>query len=492
MPQAINLKKIVKRFGPIPACQGVNLEVAEGEIHALVGENGAGKSTLMRILYGMIEPDAGEIRLWGNPVRFRNPHQAIQHGLGMVHQQLMLISEFSVWENIILGQETLLSRRAALKTIEGLAETVDLRAGLEDRVSRLSVDQRQKIELIKVLYRRAKIIILDEPTSMLALPEVARLFEVIRRLAQRGHTIIFISHKLGEVMNLAQRITVMRRGKDVAALPVAQTNAHDLARLMVGHELAPLAKPKSQPVKAEVLRVENLWGKDISFQINRGQIFGIAGVAGNGQEELAETLLGLRSPNRGRILLDGCDITQAGIYRRRQSGLAYIPPERETQAVIGKWSLQDNFLLGQQRCQDYQTNHIIKNEAVKQAARSAIQEFSIHPPDSSARIRQLSGGNQQKLVIARETGRPYKLLIACQPTQGLDIGASNFVYQRLLEDRANGRSILLISFELEELLSLADIIGVMCRGRLVYQAETDKANMAEISLWMSGAGQHAA
>ncbi len=284
-------------------------------------------------------------------------------------------------------------------------------------------------------------------------------------------------------------------------MPVTQTNTKDLARLMVGYELSPLIKAKSQSTKAGVFRAENLrltgdnghtCLKDISFQINRGQIFGIAGVAGNGQEELAETLLGLRSPNQGRILLDGCDITKAAIYQRRQSGLAYIPPEREAQAVVGSWSLQDNFLLGQQCSPNYQTNHIMKNKAIGQAAHSAILEFGIHPPNPCACISQLSGGNQQKLVIARETSRPYKLLIACQPTQGLDIGASNFVYQRLLEDKAKGRSILLISFELEELLSLADVIGVMYRGRLVYQTEAAKANMAEFSLWMSGAGQHAA
>lgn len=497
---AVQLKNITKLFGQTIACHGVSLSVEKGRIHALIGENGAGKSTLMRILYGLIQPDAGEIRINDQLLNMKNSRIAIFHGLGMVHQHLKLIPRFTVLENIILGEEPQVWGRLELTKARDRIEDLLARLGfglkLDDLVENLSLGEQQRLEIIKALYRQVEILILDEPTAVLSPMEIEELFQLLRNLRQQGHTLIFISHKLEEVLSLADTITVMRRGKHIKTFAAKDTDINQLACLMMGREITlPVNKHLMARGKA-VLEIKSLSSRaqqghptieQLSLNIHEGEILGLAGVAGNGQTELVELLTGLRASGEGQIFLKGNEVTNFSPFQLRKAGIAHIPEDRHQRGIVDSFSVRENLLLGQQHNKRWQRWGCWDSNAVRNQGRQLIEKFNVQPPDLNAQIQYFSGGNQQKVVLAREISQEYSLLIACQPTRGLDLAASAFVYQQLLGERSNGKAILLVSTELEEIMALSDRIGVIYRGQLIALLELDAVSSEQLGALMGGA-----
>jgi simple sugar transport system ATP-binding protein len=529
-PWAVEMINITRAFARVVANDSVTFRVRAGEIHALVGENGAGKSTLMKILYGLYRPDSGEIRIHGQPVRFRSPADAIAAGIGMVHQHFMLIPPFTVAENVILGDERLRfglydpheAEARVAELIRRYAMSLDPRA----RVADLSVGEQQRVEILKILYRDASIVILDEPTAVLTPQEVETLFATIKHLAQAGKTIIIITHKLHEVMALSQRLTVLRGGKWVATLETAATTPEEIARLMVGRDvilptlardiqklgqaqatpeapspaasLSPREMPEhvhegtSEGVSASVapLRVEGLelrknpraraQLKDISFVVGAGEIVGIAGVEGNGQKELVEILTGLTMPTAGHIWINGRDVTRAAPREKFAAGMACIPEDRHRQGLILDFNLRENLLLGRHH------NWREARRFTWDRARRLLEDFDVRPADPRLRANQLSGGNQQKVIVAREFTRGASLIIAAHPTRGIDLGAIEFIHRKLLEMRAQGIGILLISAELSEILALSDRVLVIYGGKIVFQAPNRQLTEKDLGIYMAG------
>ena len=502
---AIRMDGIEKSFGPIRANRSASLEVLPGEIHALVGENGAGKSTLMRILGGLMKPDAGKVEVNGRDVTGWSTNDAIAAGIGIVHQHFMLVPTLSVAENLVLGCEPkargiVLDYDQAAQDVRKLSSETGLVIEPERLISDLSVGEAQRVEILKVLFRGARILVLDEPTAVLSPPEVRELWTVLRRLRDNGDTIVLITHRLDEVVDLSDTITVMRAGQTVARLKTAETNPAEIARLMVGREVSLSAGKRVQPLTRAVradagkgLSIQNLsvTGSrgirvvdDVSFNVKPGEILGIAGVEGNGQTELIETIAGLRAVAKGQILIDGVEITRRSVANRHDAGLSHIPEDRHRRGLIMEYTVGDNLILGLQK--HFSENGIIDRSRVMEHAMEEISTFDIRPPNPLLAARTLSGGNQQKVVVAREMGRTFSVLLASQPTRGVDVGAIEFIHQQLLAARAEGKAILLVSAELNEVLALSDRIAVMYRGKFAVVMPTAEATEEILGEYMIG------
>jgi general nucleoside transport system ATP-binding protein len=500
----LELKGITKRFPGVVANDGVDFELARGEVHALLGENGAGKSTLMNILYGLYHPDEGEMRLGGKPITISSPREAIDHGIGMVHQHFMLIPVMTVAENIVLAMEP---RKGPFLDIDGAEERVreiSERFGLavrpDARIESISVGVQQRVEILKALYRGAEILILDEPTAVLTPQEADELFEIIRSLQGEGKSIIFITHKLGEVLQIADRITVLRRGKTIETVPRKGATEEGLARLMVGREvLLRVDKKPAEPGKS-ALRVDNLAVFDergleavrgVSFDVKAGEIVGVAGVDGNGQTELVEALAGLRKVANGRIDVAGEDVTGSGCRECLDAGLGHIPEDRQRRGLILDFSLAENLALHNYRLEPDSKWGWLYPKRLVARAKGLLSEFDVRGGGPQTHASSLSGGNQQKVVVAREVSRNPSVLVAAQPTRGLDVGAIEFVHRRLVQERDEGRAILLVSFELDEILSLSDRILVIYEGRIVGEYGPDVSE-EELGIAMLGGGKEEA
>jgi len=501
-PLAVDMRGITKQFPGVLANNHVDFSVRPGEIHALVGENGAGKSTLMNILYGLFPPDSGDIHINGKQAHIGGPRDAIALGIGMVHQHFMLIPVFSVGENIMLGREPVTGpdfydRGRARTAINELAKRYGLALNPDARMGDLPVGLQQRAEIVKVLYRGASILILDEPTGVLTPQETKELFVVLRDLVKSGKTIIFISHKLKEVLEISDRITVMRRGKVVGHLTTKQTNEEEIATMMVGREV--LLRVDKKPAKpgAVVMQVENISANTdrgvpalngVSFELRQGEILGIAGVEGNGQSELMEVLAGTRHVTGGRVLLGGRDITTYDARTERDAGVAFIPEDRRGTGLVLSFSIAENSILGRERSPTFSWNEfVLKLVAIKEWARRLVKEFDIRTPSIDVAARNLSGGNQQKVIVAREMGSKPKVLLAAQPTRGVDIGAIEFIHRRIVQERDEGTAVLLVSAELDEVRSLSDRIAVMYEGRIV-SIEPPDAPEERLGLLMTGGG----
>jgi general nucleoside transport system ATP-binding protein len=480
-PQVLEMRHITKRFPGIVANDDVSFDLREGEVHALLGENGAGKSTLMNILYGLYHPDEGEILIKAKPVQLGSPRAAIDAGVGMVHQHFMLIPVMTVAENIVLASEpvrdgVLIDMRAAETRVSELSERFGLQVNPRARIEDITVGQQQRVEILKALYRNADILALDEPTSVLTPQEARELFDIVRGLTSQGTSVIFISHKLNEVAEIADRITVLRRGKLIETLPASGATEASLARLMVGRDvLLRVDKTDASPGEP-LLAVEDLHVFDdrgvekvrgISFEARAGEIVGIAGIDGNGQTELIDAMTGLRHVDAGRVVVDGRDVTSIGVQDHFDSGLGHIPEDRQRRGLVLEFSIAENIAVHDYRSAPDSRLGWLSPRRLIERARRLIREFDVRGGGPQARAGGLSGGNQQKVILAREIDRDPKILIAAQPTRGLDVGAIEFVHRRLVEERDEGRGVLLVSLELEEVLSLSDRILVMYEGEIV-------------------------
>jgi len=504
-PPAVRMAGIAKAFGDVLALRNASLEVAPGEIHALVGENGAGKSTLMRVLGGLIKPDAGSVELGSQDVTGWSTGEAIAAGIGIVHQHFMLVPTLSVAENLVLGAEprkngVVLDHQRAAADVRQLSKETGLVIEPERLISDLSVGEAQRVEILKVLFRGARILVLDEPTAVLSPPEVKELWAVLRRLRDKGDTIILITHRLDEVVDLSDTITVMRAGQTVARIKTAQTTPAEIARLMVGREVSLSAGKRVQPIArsapaaAKGLEVKNLSVigsrgirvvDDVSFNVAPGEILGIAGVEGNGQTELIEALAGLRPVVGGQIFIEGVEITRQSVAARHGEGLSHIPEDRHRRGLLMEYTVADNLILGLQK--HFSKNGLLESDRIMGNAIEEISTFDIRPPNPLLAARALSGGNQQKIVVAREMGRDFSVLLASQPTRGVDVGAIEFIHQQLLDARAKGKAILLVSAELNEVLALSDRITVMYRGKFAVVMPTSEATEESLGEYMIGA-----
>ena len=497
----LEAKNITKKFPGVLANDHVNFDLRKGEIHALLGENGAGKTTLMNILYGLYLPDSGEILVNGKPVVIKSPNDTIAQGIGMVHQHFMLIPVFTVAENIMLGDETIhygmvLDQKAVSNRVRELSQQYGLEVDPEALVGQLSVGEQQRVEIVKALYRNAQILILDEPTAVLTPQEADELFKIMRELTKRGVSIIFITHKLKEVLAVADRITSMRRAVVVGTTTPAETNEQKLATMMVGREVILTVEKVPAKPKEVVLNVENLTILDdrdvevvrqLGLDVHAGEILGIAGVQGNGQTELVEALTGLRKRKSGKVVLSGKEIPELKPRLNVEAGQAHIPEDRHKHGLVLAFSIADNEVL----CTYYQPPfaHGMQRDqnAVFDNAVKLVERFDIRTPSPLLPVRKLSGGNQQKVIVARELSRPIKLLIANQPTRGLDVGSIEYIHRQIVEMRDQGIAVLLVSAELDEILSLSDRIAVMFHGQIVATMDAAKAKRDELGLLMAGA-----
>ena len=506
---AVRITDLHKAFGPVQANRGATLEVATGEIHALVGENGAGKSTLMRVLSGMYAPNAGRVEVRGRDVTGWTTTQAIAAGVGMVHQHFMLVPTLTVAENLVLGAETRrgpggiqLDLGRAERDVQSLVERTGLRVPVKSTVAELSVGEAQRVEILKTLYRGATILILDEPTAVLSPPEVRELWDVLRRVRDEGATIVLITHKLDEVMDVSDTITVMRHGRTVGRLRTSDSSPREIARMMVGRDVAlaldhapdPVGAATNESTSAALLDVRGLVVAgartaravaDVSFAVAPGEILGIAGVEGNGQTELLEALAGLRVIGAGHVTIAGREVTGLDVRARSDAGLSHIPEDRHQRGLVLDYTVAENLILGQQH--HFTQRGALDRSRIASNARQQIEAFDIRPADADLPARALSGGNQQKVVIAREMGREFRVLLAAQPTRGVDVGAIEFIHARLRDAKAAGAAILLVSADLSEVLALSDRIAVMYEGRIVAVLPRSEATPETLGPYMTGA-----
>ena len=502
---AVEMHNISKQFPLVLANDDVTFSVQKGEIHALVGENGAGKSTLMNILYGLLHADSGTLAVDGKAAHFTGPGDAIAQGIGMVHQHFMLIPPLTVAENVVLGQEPskrgFVDKARANQTVKALSDQYGLKVDPTAKVETLSVGIEQRIEIIKVLYRGAEILILDEPTAVLTPQEVDELFEILGSLKDQGKTIIFITHKLQEVMAVADTVTVMRRGKVVGTVSTQDTTRQEIATMMVGRQvLFRVERTQAEPGEV-VLTVKDLNAldnkdlpalRDISFSVREGEILGIAGVEGNGQTELVEVLTGLRKAQSGQVELNGQVITNYSPRLIREKGTGHIPEDRHRRGLVLDFNVAQNMVLGIHYRKPFVRHlglDVINFGPIREKAQRLLKEFDIRPPDHENLAGNLSGGNQQKVIVAREFDQNPKLLIAAQPTRGIDVGSIEFIHQRLLQARDKGKAVLLISADLEEILSISDRIAVMYEGQIVGTLEPAEATEERLGLMMTGGGK---
>jgi ABC-type uncharacterized transport system ATPase subunit len=483
---ALELSGITKRFGPVVANDGIDFDLRPGEVHALLGENGAGKSTLMSILYGLYSPDEGEIRVNGEPAEVNSPSKAIDLGIGMVHQHFMLVPVMTVTENIVLGEEptrgALLDVREGSRRVKELSDRYGLAVDPDAVIERVSVGMQQRVEILKTLYRDARILILDEPTAVLTAQETKELFEVLRALKQDGVSIVFISHKLNEVLEIADRVTVLRRGKRVDTVPADGATEQSLARLMVGRDVL-LRVDKEQGKPGEpVLEVEDLHVRDergleavkgVNLTVRAGEVVALAGVDGNGQLELVEAIAGVRVPESGKVAIGGRDVSGLGVRATTEAGVAHIPEDRQLRGLVLNFTLAENLALREYREPPISNHGLLSLGEMKDRAHALLKEYDVRGGEPDTLASSLSGGNQQKVAVAREIASNPKLLIAHQPTRGLDVGAIEFVHGRLLAERAEGRGVLLVSLEFEEVRALADRILVIYEGRIVGEFPPD-------------------
>jgi general nucleoside transport system ATP-binding protein len=496
---ALEMRGITKRYPGVVANDGIDLEIRPGEIHALLGENGAGKTTLMNILYGLAVPDEGEILLDGTVASIAGPSDAIDRGISMVHQHFMLVPVLSVADNILLGEETManpifLDRKAAHRRIVDLGKRFGFEIDPEVKVENLSVGWQQRVEILKALYREAQILVLDEPTAVLTPQETKEIFDVLKRLAADGHSIIFISHKLYEVLEIADRITVIRRGKVVGSRVPSETDEDDLAALMVGRNVQLVvdrgeSHPAGPTLSVAGLRVNDDRGheavKGVTFDVRAGEILGIAGVAGNGQDELVEALTGLRKPTAGSVRLLDRDITGVGPRELQRAGMSFVPGDRQRFGLVLSFPLEDNLVLTQYDEKPYASGPFRNDGAIREWATRAIQEYDIRTPSPSVNAGTLSGGNQQKAIVAREFSRQLTALILDQPTRGLDVGSIEFIHRQVISKRDDGAAILLVSAELDEVMELSDRIAVMFRGEIVALVDGPTAEREDVGLLMA-------
>jgi simple sugar transport system ATP-binding protein len=496
---------IVKRYGGLIANDRVDLSVERGEIHGVMGENGAGKTTLMSILFGLVAPDAGEIRLRGLPVRFRSPVDAMTAGMGMVHQAFKLFASLTAWENVVYGAEPrrgpFIDRGKARAAVAELAERHRLAVDPDALVGGLSVGVRQRVEILKALYRDARVLILDEPTAVLTPPERDALFGVLSRLAADGRTVLFVTHKLNEATAITDRVTMLRDGRTVASFRTAATSPREFVRALTGRnvnlrvEKGP-AHPGAARLVAVDLTVAGVAGKPavdrVNLSVRGGEIVGVAGVAGNGQSELVEALVGLRQAHGGRIEICGVDVSLAGVTAHRAAGLAYIPEDRAAVGSALAASAADNLAMGFQRRPPLARGALVNPAAIAERARALIRQFAIRIPNERVNVGALSGGNLQKVVVARELSHQAPLLIAEQPTRGLDIGATEYIHEQLVAERDRGRAVLLVSAELGEILALSDRVLVMFEGRILADVDQKDADEESVGLLMAGRTPEAA
>ncbi len=500
MAVVLEMRGITKQFPGVLANDHIDFDVDEGEIHALVGENGSGKSTLMSILYGLYRADAGEIYVRGNKVQINDPRDAINLKIGMVFQHFMLVEPLTVAENIVLGSEIrrgpFLDYDQAVAEVERLSESYGLQIDPHAKIEDLSVGLQQRVEILKALYRGAEILILDEPTAVLTPQEVDDLMEVMRNLRAKGTSIIFITHKIREVLAISDRVTVLRRGKKVGTKLTSQTTPQELAEMMVGREvLLEVEKETAQPGR-DVLEIRDLVVRDsrgalkvngVSLTVRQGEILGIAGVEGNGQTELVEALAGLIRPESGQIFLNGQDITDWSPLRIKQAGLGYVPEDRHRRGLVLDYSIADNLILGLHTEAPYKKKFGMQDfRAIADNAAKLVEEFDIRPPYPQQAARKLSGGNQQKVVVAREFAKQPELLICAQPTRGVDIGAIEFIHRQVVAQRDRGAAVLLVSAELDEILSLSDRIAVMYSGKIAAVLPVEEADEHKLGFLMLG------
>ena len=496
----IEMRDIVKKFGDFTANDGINLTVHKGEIHAILGENGAGKSTLMNQLYGLLKPTSGQILVNGKPIEMNNPRDAIAAGIGMVHQHFMLIQPFSVTENIVLGTEPTkglaLDMVTARKNVEEISQRYGLAIDPDARIEDISVGMQQRVEILKALYRGADILILDEPTSSLTPQEIEELIVIMRSLTKDGKSIIIITHKLKEIKAAADYCTIIRQGKYIDTVDVEKVSENELASMMVGRNVTfTVDKPEQKPGEV-VLDVKELHCNDyrgveivkgLNLQVRRGEIVGIAGIDGNGQTELVEVITGLRKGTSGQIFVNGADVFNKPPRFGFDHGVSSIPAERHKHGLILDFSIEDNLVLQNYEEQPYSRNHIFNRDAIFEHATESIESYDIRPQHSERRTAgTLSGGNQQKVIIAREVQNDKDLLIAVNPTRGLDVGAIEYVHKYIVEQRNKGKAVLLVSFELDEIMSLSDIIDVIFDGKIVASVPGKDANENDLGLLMAG------
>ena len=496
---ALEVKDIIKQFPGVLANDKINLSIDKGDIFAIVGENGAGKSTLMKIIYGLYTPTSGDIYVFGKKTDIKTPHDAIRLKIGMVHQEFMLIPRFTVTQNIVLGDEPhkglVFDYKKALKEVKDLSEKYGLKIDPGEKVANLPVGIQQRVEILKILRRGAEILIFDEPTAVLTPEETEDLFKTLIRLKENGKTIIFISHKLKEVIAIADKIAVLRRGKLQGVVEKKNTNEVKLARMVVGRDVVlEIPKVKTE-IGKEVINVHNLTVKNnrgliglkgVSFEVHAGEILGIAGVEGNGQSELVNALIGFTRPVKGKITFNGEEVKLLTPYNLRTRGLAYITEDRKKRGLVLPFKVRENIIMGQHTLYPFSKNGILNDTEIDKFSTKKIEEFDIRPRDIHARISNLSGGNQQKIILAKEMSTNHNFLLASQPTRGLDIGATEFVYKKLAEEKENGTAILLISLELSEIMALSDKILVLYEGEIVGETTPDKTNEEELGLMMLG------
>jgi simple sugar transport system ATP-binding protein len=499
-PSTLELRGITKKFGPVVANDRVDFDVHGGEVHALLGENGAGKSTLMSVVYGLYKQTEGEIVVDGRVVEIDSPSDAIALGIGMVHQHFMLVPVMTVAENIVLGQEPSrhgrLDLRAARARVQELSERYGLAVDPDAVIEDVTVGTQQRVEILKALYRDAKILVLDEPTAVLTAQEVRELIGVLNRLRADGRAVVFISHKLGEVLQVADRITVLRRGKKVDTVPREGATERSLARLVVGRDVILEVDKEATTAREALLTVEGLSVlddrgleavRDLSLSVRGGEIVALAGVDGNGQHELVQAIAGLRAPQSGRVLVDGRDITGKGVRAATDAGIAHIAEDRHLLGLVLPFTLAENLALREYRSPQFSARGWLRLRYMKERAQKLLGEFDVRGGGPETYAASLSGGNQQKVCIAREISCDPKVLIAHQPTRGLDVGAIEFVHRRLIDERRRGRAVLLVSLEYEEVRALADRILVIYEGQIVGEFPPD-ATEEELGIAMTGGG----
>ncbi|HDX9577722.1 ABC transporter ATP-binding protein [Bacillus cytotoxicus] len=499
MEYVIEMNNITKVFPGIVANDDITLQVKQGEIHALLGENGAGKSTLMNVLFGLYQPEQGEIKIKGQPVNITNPNIANDLGIGMVHQHFMLVHNFTVTENIILGNEPKKSGKIAIdnaaKEIKALSEQYGLAVDPYAKIEDISVGMQQRVEILKTLYRGAEILIFDEPTAVLTPQEIQELIHIMKKLVQEGKSIILITHKLKEIMEVCDRCTIIRKGKGIGTVDVANTDENKLAELMVGRQVNfKIEKSDAKPCE-NVLKISNLIVHDarhlptvkgLDLTVRAGEIVGIAGIDGNGQSELIEAITGLRKVESGSITLREKDITSWPVRRITEEGVGHIPEDRHKHGLVLDFSIGDNMVLQTYYKNPFSKKGVLNFTKIYEKAKSLIEQFDVRTPSEHTPARALSGGNQQKAIIAREVDRDPDLLIAAQPTRGLDVGAIEFIHKKLIEQRDKGKAVLLLSLELDEILNVSDRVAVIYEGKIVEIVNAKETNEQQLGLLMAG------
>lgn len=501
MEYVVQMLNIRKEFSGIVANDNITLNLRKGEVHALLGENGAGKSTLMSVLFGMYQPDAGEIRVNGEKVKITGPNKANEYGIGMVHQHFKLVENFTVTENIILGCEpkkygVFLDKDKAAKRILELSNKYNLKINPHSKIEDISVGMQQRVEILKMLYREANVLILDEPTAVLTPQEISELMNIIRDLVKEGKSVIIITHKLKEIKEIADRCTVIRRGKYIGTVDVKDTSEEEMAKMMVGRDVNFKVIKDEAKVKDTVLKINNLSVKNkrkvlglknFSLEVKGGEIVGIAGVEGNGQSELVEAITGISKVESGSIEFLGSNIETLSIRERIDKGISYIPEDRHKRGLVLDYNLENNIVLKAYKNKPFSNNGIINSKEIRKYAKEIIKAFDIRSSeDEETIVRSMSGGNQQKAIIGREIEMKPELLIAVQPTRGLDVGSIEYIHKRLVEERDKGKGVLLVSLELDEVLNVSDRIAVINNGELIGIVNANETNQDEVGLMMAG------